>query len=292
MRKIQMFGTVFLLFLWAAGAVSAGGHGTQKPIKTGILLVAFGTSVHKAQVAFQNIDEKVKAAFPNIPVRWAYTSYMIRKKLAKQGRYLDSPEVALAKMMDERFTHVAIQSLHTILGKEFDALSTNAQHFADMTGGIEHLQVGKPLLASDADIKRVVDVITKSIPLERNPEDAVVLMGHGTAHPSNAFYAALMFRLQQTDPNIFIGTVDYFPKIDVIKKMLSLKKIKKAYLMPFMSVAGNHARKDMIGDRENSWKSILTEAGIQSVPVLKGTAEYDGFVNIWIDHLKQAMSRF
>lgn len=292
MKKVQVLGSVILLFLWAAGAVSAGGHGTKKPPKTGILLVAFGTSIPEAQIAFQNIDEKVKAAFPNTPVRWAYTSFMIRKKLAKQGRYLDSPEVALAKMMDERFTHVAIQSLHTILGKEFHALSTNAQHFADMTDGIEHLQVGDPLLATDADIKRVVDVIMESIPLKRNPEDAVVLMGHGTAHPSNAFYAALMFRLQQKDPNIFVGTVDYFPKIDEIKRMLSRTKIKKAYLMPFMSVAGDHARKDMIGDREDSWKSILTRAGIQCVPVLKGTAEYDGFVRIWVDHLKQAMSRF
>ncbi len=77
--------------------------------KVGILLVAFGSSEASAQVSFDNIDRSVKKAYPDIPVRWAYTSYIIREKLAKQGKVLDSPEVALAKMRDEKFTHVAVR---------------------------------------------------------------------------------------------------------------------------------------------------------------------------------------
>ncbi len=65
--------------------------------------------------------------------------------------------------------------------------------------------------------------------------------------------------------------------------------IGKAYLMPFMSVAGDHARNDLAGDDAESWKSLLTGAGIQCVPVLRGTAEMDAVVDIWIDHLKTAM---
>lgn len=52
----------------------------------------------------------MKAVHPDIPVRWAYTSHIIREKLAKQGKDLDSPEAALSKMMDEKFTHVAVQT--------------------------------------------------------------------------------------------------------------------------------------------------------------------------------------
>ncbi len=63
----------------------AGGHGHKAPKKVGILLVAFGSSEPSAQVSFQNLDKKTKATFPGIPVRWAYTSHIIRKKLAKQG---------------------------------------------------------------------------------------------------------------------------------------------------------------------------------------------------------------
>jgi sirohydrochlorin cobaltochelatase len=72
--------------------------------------------------------------------------------------------------------------------------------------------------------------------------------------------------------------------------MLLARKIKVAYLMPFMSVAGDHAINDMAGEDEDSWESILTKAGIRCLPVLKGTAEYDEIVDIWVDHLKEVMS--
>ena len=120
----------------------------------------------------------------------------------------------------------------------------------------------------------------------------MVLMGHGTPHPSNAFYAAMMYHFQQKDPNIFVGTVEGFPEIEHIKAMLLKKKIKKAYLIPIMSVAGDHARNDMAGDEEDSWKSILTKAGIKCVPIVKGTAEYDEIVAVWIEHLGSVLSPF
>ncbi len=74
--------------------------------------------------------------------------------------------------------------------------------------------------------------------------------------------------------------------------MLLEKKIKKAYLMPLMSVAGDHARKDMAGDGEESWVSILTKIGIECIPILKGTAEYDNVVEIWVDHLRTVLATF
>ena len=269
----------------------AGGHGHKAPKKVGILLVAFGSCEPSAQVSFQNLDKKTKAAFPGIPVRWAYTSHIIRKKLAKQGTSLDSPEVALAKLMDDGFTHVAVQSLHTIGGQEYHDLRRTVGAFK-MMGGFHRIILGNPLLATQEDMQRAVDAILKTIPQDRQKGDAVVLMGHGTHHPSNAFYAALMFQLQLKDPNIFVGTVEGYPEIDDIKKMLLEKNIKKGYLMPFMSVAGDHAKNDMAGDEEDSWKSVLTKAGIECVPILKGTAEYDSFIDIWVSHIRGPLSHF
>jgi sirohydrochlorin cobaltochelatase len=269
----------------------AGGHGHKAPKKVGILLVAFGSSEASAQVSFENIDKKTKAAFPHIPVRWAYTSHIIREKLAKQGKQLDSPEVALAKMMDEGFTHVAVQSLHTIGGEEYHDLRRTVGAFK-MISCFQRIILGYPLLATQEDMQRSVTAILETIPKDRQKGDAVVLMGHGTPHPSNAFYAALMFQLQLKDPNIFVGTVEGYPAIEDLKDMLIKKKIKKAYLMPFMSVAGDHAKNDMAGDEDDSWKSILTIAGIQCVPILKGTAEYESFVDIWVSHIKGPLSHF
>ncbi len=290
-RKLQ-FAVILALIvtLAAVPAAFASGHGKKHPEKTGILLVAFGSSVKSAQISFRNIDRQVKKAFPKVPVRWAYTSRIIRKKLARQGQQLNSVAVALAKMMDEGFTRVAIQSLHTIRGEEYDDLVQTARAFTTMAEGFEKITIGEPLLSREKDLQAAAAAVLANIPKERKANEAVVLMGHGTPHPSNAFYAAFMYHLQHKDPNIFVGTVEGWPGIDEAVDWLKSRKIKKAYLMPFMSVAGDHAKNDMAGDEPDSWKSIITKAGIKCVPVLKGTAEFDNMIAIWLSHLKIAMA--
>jgi sirohydrochlorin cobaltochelatase len=158
--------------------------------------------------------------------------------------------------------------------------------------GFERVTLGNPLLATQEDMERTVEAIFATIPAERKKDEAVVLMGHGTHHPSNAFYSALNFQVQLQDPNVFIGTVEGYPELDTIQALLQKNKIKKVYLMPFMSVAGDHAINDMAGDDDDSWKSILTKAGYEVVTVLKGTAEFDEFVEIWVDHVGGPLSHF
>ena len=293
MRTRKWIGILAMLIvcIMSGQVFASGGHGHKGPKKVGILLVAFGSSEASAQVSFENIDKKVKAAYPGIPVRWAYTSYIIREKLAQRGQQLDSPQVALAKMMDEKFTHVAVQSLHTIGGSEYHDLRKAVGAFKIM-GGFQKIILGYPLMATQADMERIVDAVLATIPKERKKNEAVVLMGHGTHHPANAFYAALMFQLQLKDPNIFVGTVEGYPEADLVKDLMLKKKINKAYLLPFMSVAGDHAKNDMAGEEEDSWKSVFTQAGIQCVPVLKGTAEFDEFVEIWVDHVGGPLEHF
>jgi sirohydrochlorin cobaltochelatase len=186
---------------------------------------------------------------------------------------------------------VAIQSLHTILGEEFHDLANTVKAFEGLPDGIEKIIMGAPLLSSENDMETVTHAILKNIPAHRKKEDAVLLMGHGTPHPSNAFYAALMFHLQRKDPHVFVGTVEGSPDINDIIPMLKEKKLKKIFLMPFMSVAGDHARNDLAGDEEDSWKSILIKLGFECDITLKGTAEYDNMIDIWAGHLKDAMAR-
>lgn len=276
--------SLLVLIVWSVTGASAGGHGQRAETRPGILLVAFGTSEPSAQVSFENLERRTRAAYPEIPVRWAYTSDIIRHKLAERGTPLDSPEVALAKMRDEGFTHVAVQSLHTIAGAEYHDLQRVVGAFRSM-GGFERILLGDPLMATQKDMERVVNAVLSTVPESRRANEAVLLMGHGTHHPSNAFYAALMFQLQLVDPNVFIGTVEGFPEIGVIQELLLERGIRKVYLMPLMSVAGDHARNDMAGDQDDSWVSILTRAGFECVPVLKGTAEHDAFADIWVDHI-------
>jgi len=267
-------------------------HGEKGPMKKGILLVAFGSTIPEAQVSFENIDRSVRKAFPGVEVYWAYTSRTIIAKMAKEGKHLVTPVEALARMMREKFTHVAVQSLHVIPGAEFHGLVQNVCRFEGMSKGMEQILVGYPLLATSEDLQRVAEAMLKVIPPERKVNDAVVFMGHGTHHPADVYYAALNYHVQKMDPNIFVGTVEGWPEIDDMIGELKKGGLKKAYLMPFMSVAGDHARNDMAGPEEDSWKSILEKEGITCEPVLKGMAEYQEFVEIWLDHLKTTFSHF
>lgn len=283
-RFLPLILTLCLLSLpaWA-------GHTKEAAAKPGILLVTFGTSVAGADVGYGKIEKLVREAFPGVEVRWAYTSRIIRHKLAKSGKVMDSPAQALARMGDEGFTAVAVQSLHMIPGEEFDDVKAVARAMAGLPECPAKVVVGGPLLVTSADVEQAARAMLDSLPKERAKDDAVVFMGHGTPHPANAFYPAMQLEFWKTDPNTFVATVEGSPALDEVLARLKAKGLKKAYLVPFMSVAGDHAMNDMAGDEPDSWKSILTKAGIACVPVLKGAAEIDAVDRIWLEHLRQAM---
>jgi sirohydrochlorin cobaltochelatase len=280
-----------VLCLLAGRAVLAAEKPASPPGKA-ILLVAFGTSVPEAQKAYDQVEAAVRKAFPGIEVRWAYTSKVIRAKLAKQGKQLDSPEMALARMMEGGVTNVAVLSLHVIPGEEFHDLYTNAQLFSQMSGGFKRISVARPLLSSHEDMNRVAAAMLKRIPSSRKPEDIVLLMGHGSEkHPSDAIYAAMNYVFEQLDSNVFVATVDGYPSLEDLLPKISGKKGGKAFLMPFMTVAGDHARNDMAGDQPESWKSILSGKGIACETVLSGMADYPEIVEVWLDHLREVFER-
>lgn len=262
------------------------------PVKKGILLVAFGTRTPQALAAYQHVEQKVQAAFPGIPIRWAFTSANIRKKLALTGQPLDSVEMSLARMMDEGISHIAVQALHVIAGKEHHDLTINCHLFGQMRGGFRQVMMGLPLLGTGDDMEKVTAALVSAVPQERKPQEAVIFMGHGSPHPANACYTALMYHLQQADANFFVGTMSGRPSIADICASLQKQKITSAYLLPCLAVVGNHTLKDMAGNNENSWKSIIEKHGISCKPILKGLAEYDAIVDIWLDHLKTVVGAF
>jgi sirohydrochlorin cobaltochelatase len=185
---------------------------------------------------------------------------------------------------------VAVQSLHMIPGAEFHDTYVNAKMFGEMIGGFNKVIVSYPLFADNEHMDRVVDlIIANMIPKTRTPDEAVVLMGHGTHHPSDAIYSAMMYKFQKKDANIYVGTVEGSPTFDDVKEMLVAKGIKKAYLIPLMTVAGDHATNDMAGPDDDSWINMLKAVGIEGIPVLKGVAEFDVLANVWIDNLRSAM---
>jgi len=286
-KSVRILPLVLVLCLLSLPAWA--GHSKEAPAKVGILLVTFGTSVAGADKGYAQVEKMVREAYPGMEVRWAYTSRIIRHKLAKQGRVLDSPALALARMGDEGFTAVAVQSLHMIPGEEYEDLVSVARAMAGQSECPEKIVVGDPLLVHPADLERAAEAMLDSVPKERKPGDAVVFMGHGTPHLANVFYPAMQVEFWKKDPNAIVGTVEGSPSVDDVLAQLKARKLRKAYLVPLMSVAGDHAHNDMAGEEPDSWASVLKRAGIATVPVFRGAAEIEAVGRIWLDHLRAAM---
>lgn len=271
-------------------ALCMAGHGHDRPQKTGILLAFFGTSVPSAQTALDSFMERARAAHPDVELRRAWTSSVVREKLRRTtGQAPFGVVRALAQMAEDGFTHVAVQSLHTIPGHEFDDLRAVVDSFRRMPDAFEQLSLGKPLLWSDRDMKTIARALIDTHGNELDPDAALVFMGHGTHHPSGAFYAALQFHLSRMAERVFMGTVEGSPSLRDIRQELQQAGVRRVRLVPFMSVAGDHAMNDMAGPQDDSWASILRAEGYEVECVLQGTADNPAIAGLWLEHLELAL---
>jgi sirohydrochlorin cobaltochelatase len=278
---------VFLIFINTSLITSAQ---TNKADKTGILLVSFGSSYPGTKDTFDNIEEEVQAAFPELEIRWAYTSKFIRKKLRSRGEKIDSPAEALAKMGEAGFKRVAVQSLHVIPGSEYVNLKKTVEAFSKMPKGLDVVKLGAPLLYHHNDIVKLSDALFQHLPSGMSKNDALMYMGHGTHHSANIYYPGMQYYLWTKKSNVFLATVEGYPELDQVIEKLEKKIIRKVWLLPFMTIAGDHAQNDMAGEEKDSWKSILESKGYSVEVVMEGMAEHKEVVQIWIDHLKAVLS--
>jgi sirohydrochlorin cobaltochelatase len=279
--------TAILALALAQPCLAGEGKKPAEP-KRGILLVAFGTSVPEAAGAIDSLKSQAEAAFPGVPVRLAYSSKIIRDKIAGEGVVKRSPAQALADMAAEGFTHVAVQSLHSIPGREYTDIKATAEAFQAMPKGIAHVTVGRPLLFLPEDIAKTAGAIHKSLPARKKGE-AVLLMGHGTEHPANAAYAALQLELWKLDHDVFIATVENTPSLDDVIPVLKRQGVRTVHLLPLMSVAGDHARNDMAGNEDDSWASKLKAKGFAPKADLTGLGSRPEVARLWVEHLKDAV---
>lgn len=283
-RSSRTLLSLLLCLLLATPALA--GHEAAKAPKRAIVVAAFGTTVPEAAPAIRKMVTRIKAAYPGVPVSLCYTAAMIRHKLAKQGQTIPSPAEALAALPDQGVTDVALVSLQTIPGHEYNDLLKLAEAFSGLPKGLSHVAVSAPLLFSREDFPKTAKALLASAPKERKPGEALVFVGHGTDHPANMAYPALQYTLWRLDPNAFVTTVEGTPSFDDVVAELAKRGIKKAYLVPLFAVAGDHAHNDMAGKEPDSLASVLTKAGVSVVPVFSGNGDRDAVAAIWMDHLK------
>lgn len=254
-------------------------------MKKGILIVSFGTShLDTLEKTIAVIEREAAEKFPRAGVYRAFTSSVIIRKLKRTaGLAVDTVGEALERMAADGVEEVIVQPTHIINGIENDAMM---ESLMEHMGLFRQIRAGKPLLSTVDDYKKSVHAVMTETELD--PGEMLVLMGHGTDHHANSAYPTLEYTFHALGyTQVLVGTVESFPELNNVMARLEISGKKKAVLMPFMLVAGDHAKNDMAGE-EDSWKSRLEEEGYEVRVILKGLGELEGIRKIFLEHIEEA----
>lgn len=247
-----------------------------------IVMAAFGTTT-RARRTYDILDARVKEAFPEHPVYWAFTSRMVRDRIENsQGQSYKHPHQVLEELARGGHEWAVVQSLHLVCGHEFDRLVDEVKNCCLRTS------IGLPLLDSPDDylagLKSLLDEVHAA------EDEALVLVGHGTDHAIWAAYPALeSMARKHLHGQVFVGTVEGCPEAEVVVQDVVWAGFSRVCLVPFMLVAGIHFQEDLCADEEDSWKSLFEAAGVQVRLEYRGMGELPGIGDIFCCHIQEAL---
>ena len=248
-------------------------------MRKAILAVSFGTTFPDTlEKNIAAIEADLAAAFPDRVLRRAFTSGMVIRRLRQRdGLEIDNVAQALERLRREGFSDVIVQATHVMNGDEYDKLRAMA---APYEASFSRLAFGAPLLSSTRDYLETAAALLERLP-EQEPGQAVVLMGHGTV---------LEYVIRDAGRrDIAVGTVEGYPEFgEICRRLEEMGDVRRVVCMPLMVVAGDHAKNDLDGEGENSWRSMLTARGYAVRCILEGLGENPAVRAIFVRHAREA----
>ena len=259
------------------------------PDKDAMVVMSFGTTMKETRDKTINPTiAEIQKALPGVKVVTAYTSHIIIDRVkANEGLEIPTPEKALEQLKAEGYTRIALATLDVIPGMEYDYKTAIYRLYRDQ---FKKMTFGTPLLywqgqeEQPDDVKDFAEAMSTQFP-KLGKADAVLVMAHGTPHPSNAYYSVVQDRFNGLEKgNIHVYSVEGWPSLEDVIPKLKAAKVKNVTLMPMMMVAGDHANNDMAGDEDDSHKSILEKEGFKVTPYIHGLGENPAVQKMFVAH--------
>ena len=255
-----------------------------------IVFASFG--VADAKVRANSLDKtsfEIARAYPQFAVVQAYTSSFIIERMLKQGmRALSVPE-CLEELLDSGCEEVYIQPAHLTAGEEYEKKLVNvAEKYAPR---FQKLVLGEPLFCHDYDYDDILAALTES--LERQKDEFIVLMGHGSPRRSSPAYSILQDKAEKLGLPMAIGVLEKTdsPTLDDVIKILKAKNASKVLLAPLLMVGGMHVTEDMTGKGRDSWENRLKEEGFIVRVDRRSLGEYPAFRTEYIKKVGRLLGR-
>ncbi len=250
-------------------------------MQVAIVLTAFGTTTRALQT-YNFMNHIIRQEFRGHEIHWAFSSRMVKDRLKEsKGFEVRHPHQVLQDLHDRGHGWAVVQSLHLLCGHEFYRLLAEVAPLAIRTS------IGLPLLSSYEDYQRLGRALGRKA--DSNQQEALVLVGHGTDHPSWSAYPALENILRRKyDPGIYVGVVEGYPTREQVVREVVRAGFRRVRLVPLMLVAGVHFIEDL-RDGPDSWAAAFQNAGLKVEVEPEGLGMRKEVVQIFVDHIREAL---
>ena len=254
-----------------------------------LLVLSFGTSFNDSRrLTIGAIEDALEKAFPDYSVRRGFTANIIIDHVKRRdNEVIDDVKEALDRAQKNGVKTLVVQPTHLMDGLEYNDIVNEIASYSD---AFDKVVIGKPLLTTDDDFKRVENAIVDWTKDYDDGKTAICFMGHGTEAESNSVYAKMQDMLTADGhTNYFVGTVEASPSVEDVLAKVKAGGYEKVVLEPLMVVAGDHANNDMAGEDEDSWKSIFEAEGFKVECLLRGLGENEDIRKLYVEHAQAAV---
>lgn len=248
-----------------------------------IVIAAFGTNA-KARDTYGHLTARIQTHFPGHEVLCAFSSRIINENKGGKHDPAASPQEILETLHRQHHPWAVVQSLHLIGGHEFIRLVAETDKSPIRTS------IGLPLLSSPADFTALCSGLTPLI--NAHPNQAVLLVGHGTDHPAWCTYPALQYFLRRHfGPRVFVGVIEEgCPSHTEVIADIRAAGYKEVCIIPLLLVAGMHFHRDLAADSDHSWLTQLARADIQVEIIEQGIGMLPAVSDLFCRHIEEALT--
>ena len=254
-------------------------------MNTPILIPAFGTTA-TALATYGHLDTAIRNHFSENEVIWSYSSRVATKKMVQQEEVAPfSLEGTLRQLEARQIGGVVVQSLHLLPGTEFHDLQRTIR-----SSGLA-FATGLPLLTTPDDYEAIGEILRPTI--DERPGKAILLLGHGTTHPTwSAYYCLEKILRRKFGASIYVGALEKLPDSKSLPAEIQAAGFTEVCIIPFLLIAGMHYGRDIVGDGPNSWTTRLRNSGLSVEAISHGLGLFPGVEQLIIRHLAEALQRF
>lgn len=254
--------------------------------KTAILAVSFGsTHTDTIEKCITQTERKIQQSFPEYPLYRAFLSPRIIQRLKQNhGITVDSVEEALQKMRKDGCQRVAVLPTLLLEGIEYDLLMRKLEKEEKL-----EYAIARPLLVTEEDCEVLASIIMEENPIR--DREALVLMGHGTAHEANQVYMYMQDVFKKRQYPCVMATVEGIPSFSDAVSTLEKSDVSSVKLLPLMFVAGEHAKQDMTNAPESLQRQI-EDKNVIAAPIIRGLGESEKVRELFVQRMYEALEKF